>query len=87
MEKKIVHIFTVIDGKTEELLDLIEIKNFELSSFASQFDADLKTDPEMRERYSVGPDDVKFLENILGRKLSLDFKRFAYFIEAATKDA
>ena len=86
MEKTLVHILTVIDGSSEELLDLIEIKDFDLNKFAAQFDADLKTDPQMRERYSVGPDDVKFLENALGRELSLDFKRQAYFIEAANKD-
>jgi hypothetical protein len=86
MEQKLVHVFTVIDGTSEELVDLIEIKAFDLKAFAEQFDADLKTDPEMRERYSVGPDDVTFLEKTLERELPLDFKRFAYFIEAATKD-
>lgn len=86
MVKTLVHIFTVIDGVSEELLDLIEIKNFEITAFAKQFDADLKTDPEMRSRYSVGPDDVAFLEKHLERELPLDFKRFAYFIEAAIKD-
>ncbi len=86
MSIELVHIITVIDGQTEELLDLIEIKGFSLNEFAKQFDADLKTDPEMRERYSVGPDDQIFLEAQLGRALQLDFKRYAYFIEAATKD-
>lgn len=83
----LVHVLTVVDGTTEELVDLLELKAFNLQQFAKQFDADIEVDPEMLDRYSVGPDDVPFLEQQLGRKLSFDFQRFAYFIEAAKKDS
>lgn len=83
----LVHVLTVVDGKTEELVDLLELRLFNLQQFAKQFDVDTTADPDMLDRYSVGPDDVPFLEQQLGRKLAFDFQRFAYFIEAAKKDS
>lgn len=73
---------TVIDGVTEELIDLHEIENFEVSAFAQQFDVPVEFDPDMLDRYAVGPDDVPFLNRALGVELLFDFARYAYFIEA-----
>lgn len=88
MKKKyeVVHVLTVVDGQTDELVDLVELDAFKVESFRDQFDVDTKADPEMFNRYSVGPDDVPFLERELDMKLQLNFQRFAYFIEAAKKD-
>ncbi len=80
------HLLTVIDGETEEIVDLIEIQGFELTSFARQFDVPVETDPEMLERYAVGPDDAPFVFEVLGFEVKLNFTRYAYFIEAAKKD-
>ena len=84
-EDRIVHVITVIDGETEEMVDLVELKSFVLSEFHIQFDVDPLKDPHMLDRYSIGPDDHPFLEKVVGKKLAFDFTRFAYFIEAAKK--
>lgn len=81
----IVHVLTVIDGESEELVDLMELRGFVAAEYHKQFDVDPAHDPDMLDRYSVGPDDVEFLQLQTGAKLELDFKRFAYFIEAAKK--
>jgi hypothetical protein len=73
---------TVIDGNTEELVDLHELEPFDLPAFAAQFDVPIQTDPEMLDRYAVGPDDVSFLAKAMGIELVYDFSRYAYFIEA-----
>lgn len=83
--QSVVHVVAIIDGSTEELVDVIEIPTFELKSFSVQFDVDPKVDPDMHDRYSVGPDDMVFLEKVLGRKLSFDFSQFAYFVEAVRR--
>jgi hypothetical protein len=46
----------------------------------------VETDPEMLERYAIGPDDAPFVFGVLGFEMKLDFARFGYFIEAAQKD-
>ena len=79
------HVLTVIDGQTEELVHLVEIKNFDLAAFAYQFDVPIKTDPTMERRYGVGPDDAAFVCKALGFEVEFDFTRYAYFIEAAVK--
>ena len=73
---------TIIDGVTEEVIDLHEIDPFDLDAFAKQFDVPVQHDPQMLDRYAVGPDDVAFLTQALGIELPFDFSRFAYFIEA-----
>lgn len=83
----ICHVLTIIDGSTEETVDLEEIKAFEIASFSLQFDVPTESDPEMLDRYAVGPDDIAFLQEALGFKLDFDFRRFAYFIDAARMDA
>lgn len=73
---------TIVDGTTEEVIDLHEIENFDVQAFAQQFDVPVQYDPHMLDRYAVGPDDVPFLNQILGVELPFDFSRYAYFIEA-----
>jgi hypothetical protein len=86
MNSRPCHVLTVIDGETEELIDVYEIPGFQLSSFLQQFDVPVETDPEMLDRYAVGPDDADFVTQALGFELSFDFSRFGYLIEAAEKD-
>ena len=81
-----VHLLTIVDGESEELVGLIELKSFSLAEFQRQFDVDSIADPSMLDRYSVGPDDIAFLKKHLARHLEFDFQRFAYFIEAAKKN-
>lgn len=79
------HLFrslTIIDGVTEDLVDIIELETFDLQAFAHQFDVPVESDPHMLDRYAVGPDDVQFLSKVMGIDLPYDFARFAYFIEA-----
>ena len=73
---------TIVDGATEEVVDLHQIDSFDLEAFARQFDVPVQYDPQMLDRYAVGPDDVQFLTDALGVSLPFDFSRFAYFIEA-----
>jgi hypothetical protein len=79
----ICHVLSVFDGDSEELVEIFEIENFSLEAFAEQFDVPTKTDPEMLDRYAVGPDDVRFLEQAIGRPLCFDFSKYGYFVEAA----
>jgi hypothetical protein len=79
------HLLTVIDGETEELLDLIEIRAFDLIRFREQFDVPVESDPDLLDKYAVGPGDVEFLREVLGLELQFDFSRYGYFVEAATK--
>jgi hypothetical protein len=82
----ICRLLTIVDGATEEIVDLIELIDFDLQSFALQFDVPLESDPEMLDRYAVGPDDIDFLSRCLGRRLEWDFRTYAYFIDAAERD-
>jgi hypothetical protein len=83
--KNLCHILTVIDGTTEEVIDVIEIKNFDLVGFQEQFDVSPESDPEMLERYGIGPDDAGFVCRALGKEIPFEFTRYAYFIEAVQK--
>jgi hypothetical protein len=80
------HVLTIIDGETEELSDAYEISGFQLTAFLQQFDVPIETDPEMLDRYAVGPDDADFVIKALGFEMPFDFTRYAYFIEAAEND-
>jgi hypothetical protein len=84
--EEMVHVLTVIDGESEELVDLLELKNFQLEDFQRQFAVDTDLDPDMRDRYAVGPDDTAFLNSNVGLELQFDFSTYAYFIEAARKN-
>ena len=86
-QSAICHVLSILDGTTEEVIDVHEIHPFDLAAFRHQFDVAVESDPEMLDRYAVGPDDTTFVSGSLGVDLSFDFGRFAYFIEAARKDA
>lgn len=78
------HILHVVDGATEETLHVVEIVNFDLPQFARQFDVPTQTDPEMLDRYVVGPDDLDFLSQFIGTDIAFDFSSNGYWIEAVT---
>ena len=81
---EVVHVLTVVDGQSEELLDILVLTNFELEQFRLRFDVP-DTDPDMRDRYGVGPDHTAFLAEVTGQELVFEFGRYAYFIEAAER--
>ena len=83
---QLLHVITIVDGVSEELVGVVKIEYFDLNAFVVQFDVDTKRDPQMLDRYSIGPDDARFLEAQLGRSLEFEFSRFAYFVEAARRD-
>ncbi len=83
---KILHVLSIVDGVTEDALDAIVIPGFNAKDYYDQFDVDPNADPQMLDRYSVGPDDAAFLSKRLHAAPAFDFKRFAYFIEAVTDD-
>mgnify|MGYP006279771705 CR=1 FL=1 len=83
--ENICHVLSIYDGLTEDLVDVIEIPTFSLERFAAQFDVSLESDPQMLDRYAVGPDDAHFVLQAIGRSVDLDFSRFGYFIEAARR--
>jgi hypothetical protein len=80
------HILHIIDGATEETVDAIELTGFDLSAFRLQFDVPDQFDPDMLDRYAVGPDDVTFLVKYLNVSLTFDFTNRGYWIEAVRKD-
>lgn len=84
--QKLCHVLTMVDGTTDELVGVMELQLFEIADFTSQFDVPVETDPQMLDRYAVGPDDAQFLNRVVGYDLPFDFTRYAYFIEAAEKD-
>ncbi len=86
MSKKLTRALTVYDGKTEELSSLTELPLFSLPDFSAHFDVDKSTDPDMSDRYSIGPDDVTFVQKYLPSPLKFDFKEKAYFIESFLDD-
>lgn len=81
----ICHVLVAVDGRTEEPIDVIELTRFELIAFCKQFDVPVEHDPEMLDRYVVGPDDEGFLRNYLDVPFTFDFSSTGYWIEAATK--
>jgi hypothetical protein len=83
---QVCHILTMIDGATEEMVEFWEITHFSLADFREQFDVPTETDPEMLDRYAVGPTDVSFLHDVLEFPVNFDFSRYAYFIDAVRKD-
>jgi len=72
----------VIDGESEDVLDIHELQGFDLDSFLEQFDVPVETDPEMLDQYAVGPDDADFVNDHLEVSMVFDFRRNAYFIDA-----
>jgi hypothetical protein len=84
---QVCHVLTMIDGATEEMVEFWEIPSFVLSEFREQFDVPVQSDPEMLDRYAVGPMDVSFLHEALEAPINFDFTRYAYFIEAVRRDS
>ena len=82
----ICHVLTVIDGASEEVVDVHELEPFDLAAFCHQFDVPVEHDPQMLDRYAVGPDDVPFLHKFMEVELPFNFATHAYFIEAARRD-
>ena len=80
------HVLTVVDGSSEEVIDVHELEPFDLKAFCHQFDVAVERDPQMLDRYAVGPDDVTFLHKVMEIELPFDFSTYAYFIEAAERD-
>jgi hypothetical protein len=83
---QVCHILTMIDGVSEEVTEFWEIHSFDLVEFRRQFDVPTESDPEMLDRYAIGPMDVSFLNEVLDFPINFDFGRYAYFIEAVRKD-
>jgi len=75
----------VVDGSSEDVLDAIELANFDLPLFCQQFDVPVQYDPHMLDRYVVGPDDVAFLAPYLPRPIDFRFDSHGYWIEAVTR--
>ena len=82
----ICRVLAVFDGETEQLQDVIELVGFELESFVTQFDVPVESDPEMLDRYAVGPADLDFLRRHLTEEIEFDFTKFGYFIDAAKRE-
>jgi hypothetical protein len=80
------HVLTVVDGSSEEVVDVHELESFDLHAFCHQFDVPVERDPQMLDRYAVGPDDVAFLHKVMEIELPFEFSTYAYFIEAAERD-
>ncbi len=83
--KQLTHVLVIVDGSSEETIDVVEIKRFSLNEFCVQFDVPVQYDPGMLEVYVVGPDDVTFLKSYLDREIIFDFSSRGYWIEAVTK--
>ena len=79
----ICHVLAIIDGSTEEILDVVTLADFNLAAFQAQFDVPIELDPEMHDRYVVGPDDVSFLKQYLTVPVSFNFTTTGSWIEAA----
>ena len=79
----IIHVLTVFDAFTEEMVDVLRFRRFDLKAFLLQFAVDTTSDPHMTDRYAIGPDDTPLVNEALGYEHFFNFKEFAYFIEAA----
>ncbi len=78
----ICRVLVILDGESEDVLDVISLVEFSLAEFQEQFDVPVGTDPEMLDRYAVGPSDEDFVNDHLDSRIAFDFSRNAYFIEA-----
>ncbi|MCB0354226.1 MAG: hypothetical protein KDD64_11895 [Bdellovibrionales bacterium] len=84
-DRNIGHYLVSYDGATEEVDEIIRIDQFHLDEFREAF-AVPPNDPEMHDRYAVGPDDIRFLRPKLAREVEFEFAERAYFIEALQTD-
>ena len=83
---KLCHVLVVINGTTEDVERVIELRNFDKEAFMAQLDVPKQSDPEMLDRYVVGPDDVSFVKDYLTEPVTFDFSNLCYWIEAVTRD-
>lgn len=81
------HVLTVVDGESEEVIDVIELPNLSLEAFRRHYEVTINDDPEMVDRYSVGPDDIAFVQQAAGGEVYFDMTKYAYFIEAVLVDS
>jgi len=79
------HILVILDGITEDTVDVVQLKSFHLELFCKQFDVPIQSDPQMLDRYVVGPDDLEFLIPYLQRFVTFSFSSHGYWIEAVTR--
>ena len=75
----------IIDGSTEDTIDVVQFKSFNLDLFCQQFDVPTQSDPQMLDRYVVGPDDLDFLVPYLQQPVEFRFDVRGYWIEAVTR--
>ena len=85
-DPSICHVLAVVDGNTEEVVDVHLLEPFDLHAFCQQFDVPVEHDPQMLDRYAVGPDDVAFIHKVLEIEIPFDFGTHAYFIEAVRRE-
>jgi hypothetical protein len=85
-DPSICHVLAVVDGNTEEVVDVHLLEPFDLHAFCHQFDVPVEHDPQMLDRYAVGPDDVAFIHKVLEIEIPFDFGTHAYFIEAVRRE-
>ena len=84
--QQIVHVLTVVDGVTEEIVEVHDLPHFSLEEFVKQYEVDPVLDPEMHARYSVGPDDAPLVIKAMEKVICFEFSQFAYFIDAVVDD-
>lgn len=84
--QELCRVLVILDGESEDVLDVVELQGFDINAFAEQFDVPIESDPHMLDRYAVGPDDAGFVNDHLDTVMTFDFARNAYFIEAATRE-
>ena len=80
------HVLVVLDGATEDILEVFKLVSFNLPEFCEQFDVPTESDPLMHDRYAVGPGDEDFLLDHLPDGMVFDFHANAYFVEAVEND-
>ncbi len=86
MVDHIVHILAIYDGKSEDLIEIIELPHFSPEKMIAHYEIDTAADPDIHNRYSVGPDDISIVNQAAGREISFDFTANGYFIEAVRDD-
>ena len=85
MKNKIGRFLVVYDGDTEEVSELIALDNVDLDTLKDLLDVP-PTDPEMHDRYVVGPDEFEQISSYFPEKVEPDFSQNAYFVEAIVED-
>jgi len=86
MNNKITRCLTVYDGASEEVELFFELENYNLKEFMFRFDVNPTDDPEMLDRYAIGPDEVSFLKAFLNEEIIFDFSNKGYFVEAVLRE-